>query len=105
MEATASDAWVVDDSDGTTWLLDLGDEVLRLAPSAVPDSPRRTFPGRRLRLVRCKHSGLVLDLEVDGPALAPSGRMRPEEVALGADLESSRYEGVLEDVRRVARAG
>ena len=101
LEGTAHDAWVVDGSSGTTWLLEVGDEVLLLAPSAVPKAPRRTFPGRRLRVVRCKHSGLVLHLEMDGPALAPTGRMQVGEVVLPMELESARYDGPLDEVCRL----
>lgn len=100
LQATVEDAWVIDGSGGTTWLLDVGEEVLLLAPSAAPAAPPRTFPGRRLHLVRCKHSGLVLGLDVAGPALTPTGCLRAGEVT---SLESARFEGTLEDVcRRVA---
>ena len=44
LEGTAKDAWVIDGPAGTTWLLDLGEEVLLLAPSAIPGATPRTFP-------------------------------------------------------------
>jgi len=95
LRATVIDAWVIDASAGLRWLLDLGDEVLLLAASAAPNATTRTFPGRRLEVVRCKHSGLVLALAAGGPALAPTSRVRAVEVA---PVESARYEGALEDV-------
>lgn len=97
LQGLARDAWVVDGVGGTTWVLDLSDEVLILAPSACPAASPRTFPGRRLRIVRCKHSGLVLDLAADGPALAPSGRLRG---GVAGSLESRRCEGPLEEASR-----
>lgn len=102
LRATVLDAWVIDASAGPRWLLDLGQEVLLLAASAAPSVTARVFPGRRLEVVRCKHSGLVLALEADGPALAPTGRVRADEVT---SLESARYEGALEDAwQRATRA-
>ena len=95
LSATVIDAWVIDAACGPRWLLDLGDEVLLLAASVAPKATARTFPGRKLEVVRCKHSGLVLALEAGGPALAPTGRVRAVEVT---PVESARYEGALEDV-------
>jgi hypothetical protein len=98
----AREAWVIDGAQGGTWLLDLGEEVLLLASSAVPEATPRTFPGRRLRVVRCKHSGLVLELSHGGPALAPSGRLRQGTVVPPTELESARYLGPLDEVCRAA---
>lgn len=90
------EAWVVDDPSGTTWLLELGDLVLLVGPPASRGISPRTLPGRRIELVRCKHSGLVLHWECEGPPLAPKGRMRSDERELG--IESARYEASLSEV-------
>ena len=90
------EAWVVDDPDGTTWLLDLGELVVVVGPPATGGVSPRTFPGRRIELVRCKHSGLVLHWSTDGPPLAPSGRLKSGERVLG--IASARYEATLPEV-------
>jgi len=90
------EAWVVADPSGSTWLLELEDLVLAIGPPASRDVSPRTLPGRRIVLVRCKHSGLVLRWETSGTPLAPSGRLRHEEGALG--IESARFEGSLGEV-------
>jgi len=98
VDGGAQEAWTVDGPEGPTWLLDLGHYVLLLSPSAVPEAAPRTFPGRRVHLVRLKHSGIILELELDGPALAPTGRLRAGDVSPPEHLESARYEGALEEV-------
>lgn len=98
LHGTVRDAWVVDDEEGTTWLLDLGDEVLVLAPGVAAGATSRTFPGRGLELARCKHSGLVVGFSASGPALAPTRRLRGSEVALALGAESVRLDGALEEV-------
>lgn len=90
------EAWVVDDTRGTTWLLDIADGVIAVGPPASTHISPRTLPGRHVELVRCKHSGLVLRLETSGPPLAPSTRLRCRERELG--IESARFEGGLEEV-------
>jgi hypothetical protein len=99
LQATVGDAWALDGGGGTTWLLDVGEEVLLLAPSVVPAATPRTFPGRQLHLVRCKHSGLVLGLDLVGLPLTPTGCVRVEELT---SMESARLEGGLEEACRRA---
>ena len=96
LRGRVDEAWVVDDPEGTTWLLDFGEEILLVGPPATRNVSPRTFPGRMVELVRCKHSGLVLHWETDGPPLAPSGRLRADDRAIG--IESARYGGSLPEV-------
>ena len=104
--ATAREAWVVDAPHGLGWLLDLSDEVLYLGPGVASGAARRTFPGRRVTLVRGKHSGIVLELEAEGPPLASSGRMcEPEWLESRRDsavFSGAIIEGWAAEARRAA---
>ena len=57
-----------------------------------------TFPGRRLRMVRCKHSGLPLELSIEGPPFPPSSRYRGLDLPQARNVHSARFEGGLDEV-------
>ncbi len=99
IEGRVDRALVIEAGSNTAWLLDMGEEVLLLRAEVVPNASPRTFPGREVRVVRCKHSGLVLKADTEGPALAPLGRVKAGGVT---PLESARFDGAIEDVCRRA---
>lgn len=107
VDGALREAWVVEDEQGTTWLLELDQCVLVLAPGVPQLSESGVFPGSHIHLVRCMHSGMVLDLALHGSPLAPSARFRGLALPSVPLSESARYTGSLEEVfepglRRVA---
>lgn len=98
IQGSVEDAVIVDSAGGALWLLDVGDEVLVLDADCLDSHEEDVFPGRSMRLVRCKHSGLVLDFDAAGPRFSASGRWEAKELSRDGRWESARLEGQISDV-------